>query len=106
MFRRGMIGLGSPLYSNFLPELLAAKGAETGSTSVAITYRNNLIIIICSIPGTLIGGWLINLRYIGRKGTLGGSLILSAVFLFAFTTARTPGEILAFNCIATFAQYM
>ncbi|KAF2174065.1 hypothetical protein M409DRAFT_16339 [Zasmidium cellare ATCC 36951] len=102
----GMIGLGSPLYSNFLPELLAAKGASTGSTSVAITYRNNLIIIICSIPGTLVGGLLINIKYIGRKGTLGGSLILSAIFLFAFTTARTPAEILAFNCVATFAQYI
>ena len=102
----GMIGLASPLYSNFLPELLAAKGAEAGSTSVTITYRNNLIIIACSIPGTLVGGWLINLKYIGRKGTLGGSLILSAIFLFAFTTAKTPAQILAFNCVATFAQYM
>ena len=102
----GMIGLASPLYSNFLPEFLAAKGAETGSSSVAITYRNNLIIVVCSIPGTLLGGWLINVKYLGRKGTLGGSLILSAIFQFAFTTARTPAQILAFNCVANFAQYM
>jgi hypothetical protein len=102
----GMIGLASPLYSNFLPEYLAKKGAETGSTSVAITYRNNLIIIVCSIPGTLIGGWLIGLKHVGRKGTLGGSLILAAVFLFAFTAARNQSQILAFNCVATFVQYM
>jgi hypothetical protein len=97
---------GSPLYSNFLPGLLAAKGAEVGETSTAITYRNNFIVIICSIPGTLIGGVLINIKYIGRKGTLGGSLILSAIFLFAFTAVRTQAQILASNCVATFAQYM
>ncbi|KAF2095790.1 MFS general substrate transporter [Rhizodiscina lignyota] len=102
----GMIGLASPLYSNFLPEYLATKGAEAGSTSVAITYRNNLIIIVCSIPGTLIGGWLINIKHIGRKGTLGGALIVSAIFLFAFTAARNQAQILAFNCVATFVQYI
>jgi len=102
----GMIGLASPLYSNFLPEYLAVRGAQTGDSSIYITYRNNMIIICCSIPGTLIGGWLINIRYLGRKGTLGGALILSAVFLFAFTAARNSAQILAFNCVATFVQYI
>ena len=102
----GMIGLASPLYSNFLPEYLAAHGAQTGSSSIAITYRNNLIIIACSIPGCLVGGVLINVRRIGRKGTMGFSLILTAVFLFAFTAARNSAQILAFNCVATFVQYM
>jgi len=100
----GMIGLASPLYSNFLPEYLAAKGAQTGSSSVRITYRNNLIIIACSIPGTLIGGWLIGLLGLGRKGTMAFGLILSAIFLFAFTAARTQVQILTFNCISTFSQ--
>lgn len=102
----GMIGLGSPLYSNFLPEYLAAHGAKAGDDSINVTYRNNFIIIVCSLPGTLLGGWLIGLRYIGRRGTLGGSLIISGIFLYAFTTARTPGANLAFNCVATFVQYM
>lgn len=102
----GMIGLASPLYSNFLPEYLAAKGAQTGSNSVGITYRNNLIIISCSIPGTMIGGWLIGLRGLGRKGTMAFGLILSSIFLFAFTAARTQTQILTFNCISTFSQYM
>lgn len=87
----GMVGLGSPLYSNFLPEYLALHGAESGSNSNNITYQNNLIVVACSIPGTILGGWLIAFPTIGRRGTLGISLILTAVFLFAFTTARTPG---------------
>src|SRR6202000_2251881 len=48
----GMIGLASPLYANFLPEYLALHGAQAGSSSIAITYPNNFIIIACSIPGT------------------------------------------------------
>jgi hypothetical protein len=102
----GMIGMASPLYSNFLPEYLAAHGAQTGDGSINITYRNNLIIIACSIPGTLMAGWFIGLPYIGRRGTLGLSLILTSVFLFAFTAARTQAQILAFNCVASYVQYM
>ena len=102
----GMVGLASPLYSNFLPEYLAEHGSKTGDDSINTTYRNNFIIIFCSLPGTLIGGWLIGIKYVGRRGTLGVSLILTSVFLFAFTTARTAAQNLAFNCIATCVQYM
>lgn len=52
----GMIGMASPLYSNFLSEYLAIHGAQSGSGSINTTYRNNLIIIACSIPGTLMAG--------------------------------------------------
>jgi MFS family permease len=102
----GMIGLASPLYSNFLPEYLAARGAQTGGTTIYLQYRNNLIIICCSIPGTLVGGWLIGLKHLGRRGTLGGGLLLSGAFLFAFTAARDQTQILVFNCISNFVQYM
>ena len=102
----GMIGLASPLYNNFLPEYLAQHGAEVGDDTINITYRNNFIIIVCSLPGTLMGGWLIGVRYFGRKGTLGVSLVLTGVFLYAFTTSRTAGQNLAFNCVATFVEYM
>ena len=95
----GMIGLASPLYSTFLPEYLAEHGAKTRDDSINITYRNNIIIIVCSLPGTLIGGWLIGSRYVGRRGALGASLILASVFLFAFTTARTAAQNLASNVL-------
>lgn len=102
----GIVGLGSPLYSNFLPQYLALHGAQSGSTSINITYRNNLIVVACSIPGTILSGWLITLPVIGRRGTLGLAFIVSAVFLFAFTSARTQVSILTFNCVANFVQYM
>jgi hypothetical protein len=100
------IGLASPLYSNFLPEYLALHGAQSGSSNINITYRNNFIIIACSIPGTLMAGWFIGLPYIGRRGTLGLSLILTSIFLFAFTAARTQAQILGFNCASSFVQYI
>ena len=102
----GMVGLASPLYSNFLPQYLALHGAESGSGSINVTYRNNLIIVACTIPGTLLGGWLITLPIIGRRGTLGLAFLVSAAFLFAFTTARTQASILAFNCAGNFVQFV
>ncbi|KAK4890939.1 hypothetical protein LTR27_010387 [Elasticomyces elasticus] len=102
----GMIGLASPLYANFLPEYLALHGAAAGNGSIYTTYRNNLIIIACSVPGTLVAGWLIGLPYVGRRGILGLSLIFTAVFQFAFTAARTQAQILGFNCSVSFVSYI
>jgi hypothetical protein len=36
----GIIGLASTLYNNFLPFLLASRGAKFGDSSYYITYRN------------------------------------------------------------------
>ncbi|KAK5735813.1 hypothetical protein LTR17_007823 [Elasticomyces elasticus] len=102
----GMIGLASPLYANFLPEYLALHGAAAGNGSIYTTYRNNLIIIACSVPGTIVAGWLIGLPYVGRRGILGLSLIFTSVFQFAFTAARTQAQILGFNCAVSFVSYI
>ncbi|KAF2423214.1 MFS general substrate transporter [Tothia fuscella] len=101
----GMIGMANPIYNSFLPVYLAIHGAQSGDKRIPTTYRNLFITVICSIPGTVLGAWLINVRKIGRKGTLGVSLLLTGSFLFAFTTARTQGTILAFNCIISFTQF-
>ncbi|EXJ79526.1 hypothetical protein A1O3_07805 [Capronia epimyces CBS 606.96] len=102
----GMIGMANPIYNSLLPIYLQIHGAESGDSSTGTTYRNLLVTIVCSIPGTLLGGYLIGMKRIGRKGTLGFSLLLTGAFLFAFTTARTQGTILAFNCIISFTQYI
>lgn len=39
-FHAGIIGLASTLYNNFLPFLLASRGAQFGDSSYYITYRN------------------------------------------------------------------
>lgn len=40
MASAGIIGLASTLYNNFLPFLLASRGAKFGDSSYYITYRN------------------------------------------------------------------
>jgi hypothetical protein len=105
VFVWGLIGLASPLYSDFLPVYLASHGASSGDGSVNTTYRNNFIIVCCTIPGTILGGWVINWK-IGRKGVLSASLLSTSVFLFAFTAARTQASILGFNCASSVTQYM
>ena len=101
-----MIGIASPLYFNFIVIYLARAGAQTQANSVSITYRNNFIVTICSIPGSLLSGVLIQLPRFGRRGSLCTSLVLTGVFLFAFTTARTQAGVLAFNCIINFVSYI
>lgn len=94
----GLIGLGYPLYNAFLPFIQASRGAEFEDGSTYITYRNNLIIATLGIPGALLGAWLIELPYIGRKGALFGSTVATGAFLYASTTATTSPQLLGWNC--------
>ena len=82
----GIIGLASTLYNNFLPYLLASRGAKFGDSSYYITYRNvssdlaysaydaqtvqQVILSILGIPGAFLAGWAVEQRTIGRRGTL------------------------------------
>ena len=92
------IGLGFPLYNAFLPYIQATRGAEFGDGSTSITYRNLVIIALLGIPGALIGGALVEIPRVGRKGALAVSTILTGVFLFASTTALTSNSLLGWNC--------
>ena len=44
----GIIGLASTLYNNFLPYLLASRGAKFGDSTYYITYRNVCILFFAS----------------------------------------------------------
>jgi hypothetical protein len=45
----GLIGLAFPLYNAFLPFFLATRGAESGDSSLSITYRNTVIIALMGL---------------------------------------------------------
>ncbi|KAJ7224512.1 MFS general substrate transporter [Mycena pura] len=94
----GIIGLASTLYNNFLPFLLANRGAQFGDASLNITYRNQVILSVIGVPGAFLAGWAVELPYIGRKGTLAISSGLTGAFLFATTTARSSVQLLGWNC--------
>jgi hypothetical protein len=96
------IGLGFPLYNAFLPYIQATRGVDYGDGSTYITYRNSLIIAVLGVPGCILGGVLVETPYIGRKGTLAASTVLTGVFLFCSTTALTSNSLLGWNCAYNF----
>ncbi|TCD65531.1 MFS sugar transporter [Steccherinum ochraceum] len=55
----GIIGLASTLYNNFLPYLLASRGAQFGDSSYYITYRNQVILSVLGVPGAFLAGWAV-----------------------------------------------
>ena len=98
------IGLGYPLYNAFLPYIQATRGAEFGDGSTYLTYRNSLIISVLGIPGALIGGYLVEVPKLGRRGTLALSTVATGAFLYASTTAMTSTALLGWNCAFNFCS--
>ena len=96
------IGLGYPLYNAFIPYILATRGEVYGDGSTYITYRNSLIVAVLGVPGALLGGVLVELPRVGRKGALAGSAALTGVFLYASTTAHSSAALLGWQCAFNF----
>ncbi|EMD40181.1 major facilitator superfamily [Gelatoporia subvermispora B] len=99
-----LIGLAFPLYNAFINFYLSSRGADFGDGSVYITYRNQVILSVIGIPGALLAGWMVELPYLGRRGTLAMFTVLTGVFLFASTTARNSNALLGWNCGYTFTS--
>lgn len=97
-----LIGLGFPLFNAYLPYLQSIRGAEFGDGSTYLTYRNSLIIAVLGVPGCLLGGLLVETPYVGRKGTLAVSTIMTGVFLLGSTTALNSNALLGWNCAYNF----
>lgn len=100
----GLIGLSFPLYNAFLPYIQQTKGAEFGDGSTALTYRNSLIIAAVGLPGSLIGGVLVEVPYLGRRGAISSSAVLTGAFLLASTTAMSSSALLGWNCAYSFTS--
>ncbi|KAF2488476.1 MFS general substrate transporter [Lophium mytilinum] len=90
------IGIAYPLYFNFLPTYLAQKFTENDSLNK--TYRNYCIESAVGVIGPLSAAVMVQTR-LGRRHMMGLSAIITGVFLFAYTAARTPTANLAFSCI-------
>ncbi|KAE8315790.1 major facilitator superfamily domain-containing protein [Aspergillus transmontanensis] len=99
-----LIGLGFPLYNAFLPYLQQTRGVQFGDGSTYTTYRNSLIIAAVGVPGSLVGGAMVELPRLGRKGTLTFAAIATGTFLLASTTASTSEALLGWNCAYSFTS--
>ncbi|KAG9251272.1 major facilitator superfamily domain-containing protein [Emericellopsis atlantica] len=105
------IGMGYPLFAAFLPQYFSKySNADVQSETSSIsgeTYRNYAITSICGVPGSVLATWLVdqNSRFLGRKGTLACSTLLSAVFQLAFVVWGTSStRQLIFSCVGAFTQ--
>ncbi|KAJ1310734.1 hypothetical protein OPQ81_009256 [Rhizoctonia solani] len=99
-----IIGLAFPLYNAFVTYFLATRGADFGDGSVYITYRNQVILSVIGVPGALLGGWAVEVPLLGRRGTLSITTVLTGIFLFASTTARSSDALLGWNCGYSFTS--
>lgn len=98
------IGMAYPLYNSFIPLYLERKGVQSGASSLNITYRNYAIQAVCGIPASIIGGFTVDMKHIGRKGTGTLACLCTGLFLFLFTRATTQASILGFTCAIAFFQ--
>ncbi|PWN52868.1 MFS general substrate transporter [Violaceomyces palustris] len=103
-FLWGLIGLAYPLYNAFVALYLANAGANYGSNSQYEQYKQLVIIAACGIPGSVMAAFMVELPYAGRRGSMAFFTMLTGVFLFLFTTARTPSAILGWNCATSLTQ--
>ncbi|EAW11404.1 putative sugar transporter [Aspergillus clavatus NRRL 1] len=97
------IGMGYPLFNAFLPQYLKNAGGAT-ETSTYVTYRNYAITSIVGLPGSILACYTVEIKYIGRKGTMVISTLITAVLLFCFTTTTDSNIQLVCSCLEAFFQ--
>lgn len=93
------IGMGYPLFNAFLPQYLG--GADTPAN---ITYRNYAITSVIGVPGSIIACFTVDIKYIGRKGTMAIATVITGVFVFLFTISKDSDFQLAFSALEAFFQ--
>lgn len=97
------IGMGYPLFNAFLPQYLASSGSD-GATSTYIAYRNYVITSVVGVPGSLVACYTVDIKYVGRKGTMAISTLLSGIFLYLFTLNSDSNYQLIFSSLEAFFQ--
>ncbi|KAI9430407.1 hypothetical protein H4582DRAFT_2086916 [Lactarius indigo] len=73
---------------------------------------DQVILRVIGVSGALLAVWTVQLPLLGRRGSLaiynsnGHCTILTGVFLFASTTARSSAALLGWNCGYNFMSYI
>jgi MFS family permease len=98
------IGMGYPLFNAFLPQYLTRVDPNAPPTPTSVVYRNYAITSVVGVPGSIIACYTVDIPYVGRKGTMAVSTLLTGVFLFVFTTSSESDFQLAFTCLEAFFQ--
>jgi hypothetical protein len=102
-----MAGTGGEfIFNSFAPFYLQAKIKDhlvkNSVAALDFTYRNYALLAACSVPGYVIAGFAVEVRYIGRKGTGAICNLSTAIFLFLFTRSTTYASITGISCAIGF----
>jgi MFS family permease len=95
--------MGYPLFNAFLPQYIKNSGGST-ETSTYITYRNYAITSIVGVPGSVLACYTVDLKYVGRKGTMVISTLITGILLFCFTASTDSNVQLVCTCLEAFFQ--
>lgn len=93
------IGMGYPLFNAFLPQYL---GGENVSASTQ--YRNYAITSAVGVPGSFLACFTVNIKFVGRKGTMAIATVISGVFVYLFTLSSDSDFQLTFSSLEAFFQ--
>lgn len=104
MFCWSCIGLAYPLYNAFIAIYIAESGGNQGVTTQSEQYRQLVIFAVLGIPGSLLATLAVELPKLGRRGAMAFFTCLTGCCLFGFTTAKTPNQVLAWNCGISLCQ--
>ncbi|KAL4951031.1 major facilitator superfamily domain-containing protein [Aspergillus filifer] len=101
-------GLTFTLHKAYISNYLAAHGVSAITPQSATTdhlFSRYLYTAICAIPGPIVASLLIEVRGLGRKRTGAVIALLTGIFTFLATLARSQDAALAFNCILSFLEF-
>ncbi len=98
------IGMGYPLFNSFIAQYLTSVDPNATPTPTSIVYRNYAIISIVGVPGSILACYTVNIKYIGRKGTMAIATLITGIFLILFTISTDSDFQLIFTCFVSFFQ--
>lgn len=91
------IGIAYPLYFAFITSYLSTKDTYSANTSLSHTYMVYCIVSAVGVIGPVAAGFCVETR-LGRRWMMAISAILTGVFLFIYTTAKTEAADIGFQC--------
>ena len=91
-----------PLFNAFLPQYLKNVDPSKPPESVRNICRNFAIISMAGCQGPILAYFTVDMKYLGRRGTMAICTLLTGVFLFLFVTNARSDFQLAFNCLVAF----
>ena len=96
--------MGYPLFNAFLPQYLSNQGKGLPPTPQNIVYRNYAITSIVGVPGSIIACYTVDIKHVGRKGTIAIATLLTGIILFLFTISNSPDFQTGMTSIEAFFQ--